>query len=145
MQKMPYPNRLRALIKDAGLNIREVHRETGIPESTLRWWASGNGVIPSRERATLARVIACDIHDLAPLHGNELRPPLEEEPATNIIVSDWNGPQNRQTGSEERVVVGKMYGKERIIKLSSCNVPILLRSTRTIGLLRSRKRWTHLG
>jgi hypothetical protein len=101
MQKTPYPNRLRALVKEAGLNIREVHRETGIPESTLRWWAGGNGVIPSRERAVLARLIGCDLHDLAPLHGNESMSPPEEEPAGHI-----------QTGLEERVVVGKVYGKE---------------------------------
>jgi len=112
VQKAPYPNRLRALIKEAGLNIREVHRETGIPESTLRWWVRGNGVIPSSQRTILARLIGCDIHDLAPLHGNEFMPQIEEEPATNVIVPGWNGTQNIQTGPEERVVVGKMYGKE---------------------------------
>jgi transcriptional regulator with XRE-family HTH domain len=69
MQKALYPNQLRAVVKDAGLTMREVHRQTGIPESTLRWWASGHGVIPKEERATLARLIGCESHDLAPLHG----------------------------------------------------------------------------
>jgi transcriptional regulator with XRE-family HTH domain len=109
MQKMQYPNRLKALVKEAGLTIREVHRETGIPESTLRWWANGSGVIPSRERAILARFIGCDIHDLAPLHENELLPQPEEDLVTNVVVSGWNGTRNIQTGQEERVVVGKMY------------------------------------
>lgn len=79
MQKIRYPNRLKALVKEAGLTIREVHRETGIPESTLRWWANGSGVIPSRERAILARLIGCDIYDLAPLHENELTPQVKQE------------------------------------------------------------------
>jgi transcriptional regulator with XRE-family HTH domain len=96
MQKPPYPNRLRILVKEAGLTIREVHRETDIPEGTLRWWASGNGVIPKEERVVLAQFIGCDIHDLAPIH--------EEEPKI--------GTHNTQTGPEERIVVGKMYGKE---------------------------------
>lgn len=110
IRKIQYPNRLRALVKEAGLTIREVHRETGIPESTLRWWANGSGVIPSDERAILAHLIGCDIHDLAPLHVNELiTPQLEEGSTTNNVASDWNSIQNRQ---EEKVVVGKMYGKE---------------------------------
>lgn len=108
MQKMQYPNKLRALIKEAGLNIREVHRETGIPESTLRWWANGNGVIPSRERIILARLIECDIHDLAPLQTLQ----LGEELATSVTISRWSNAKNMQIEQEERVVVGKMYGKE---------------------------------
>lgn len=112
MQKPPYPNRLRALAKEAGLNIREVHRQTKIPESTLRWWASGNGVIPSRDRATIARLLGCDIHDLAPFPESELMPRLKEELITSTVISGWNVAQDRQTELEERVVVGKMYGEE---------------------------------
>lgn len=66
MQKTHHPNRLRALLREAGLTIREVHRETNIPESTIYYWAAGHGVIPKEERMTLARVIGCFPHDLAP-------------------------------------------------------------------------------
>lgn len=66
MQKAKHPNRLRALLREAGLTIREVHRETTIPESTIYYWAAGHGVIPKEDRITLARVIGCIPHDLAP-------------------------------------------------------------------------------
>lgn len=66
MPKARHPNRLRALLREAGLTIREVHRETTIPESTIYYWAAGHGVIPKDDRATLARVIGCFPHDLAP-------------------------------------------------------------------------------
>ncbi len=68
-KKVKHPNKLRALIKEAGLHIREVHRETGIPESTLYYWASGNGIIPKEDRLALAQVIGCSPHDLAPHYG----------------------------------------------------------------------------
>ena len=66
MQKAQHPNRLRALLREAGLTVREVHRETTIPESTLYYWAAGHGVIPKEDRMTLAQVIGCFPHDLAP-------------------------------------------------------------------------------
>ena len=72
MQKPLHPNKLRILVKEAGLTMREVHRETEIPESTLRWWASGHGVIPKEERVTLARLIGCTTQDLAPIHAEEV-------------------------------------------------------------------------
>jgi tetratricopeptide (TPR) repeat protein len=65
-KKMKHPNRLRTLIREAGLHIREVRRETEIPESTLYYWAAGNGIIPKEDRLTLAQVIGCSPHDLAP-------------------------------------------------------------------------------
>lgn len=66
MQKEQHPNRLRRLLKEAGLTMREIHRETAIPESTLYYWAAGRGVIPKEDRILLARVIGCSLHDLAP-------------------------------------------------------------------------------
>ena len=66
MQKAQHPTRLRALLREAGLTMREVHRETNIPESTLYYWAAGHGVIPKEDRMTLAHVIGCFPHDLAP-------------------------------------------------------------------------------
>src|SRR5438046_5321126 len=65
-QKAQHPNRLRALLREAGLTMREVHREATIPESTLYYWAAGHGVIPKEDRMTLACVIGCFPHDLAP-------------------------------------------------------------------------------
>ncbi|HEX6482476.1 MAG TPA: helix-turn-helix transcriptional regulator [Ktedonobacteraceae bacterium] len=66
VQKAQHPNRLRALLRESGLTVREVHRETAIPESTLYYWAAGHGVIPKEDRMTLAHVIGCFPHDLAP-------------------------------------------------------------------------------
>ena len=65
-QKGQHPNRFRALLRNAGLSIREIHRETAIPESTLYYWAAGNGVIPKEDRTMLAKLIGCLPHDLAP-------------------------------------------------------------------------------
>jgi hypothetical protein len=68
MQKAQHPNKLRALLREAGLTVREIHRETTIPESTIYYWAAGHGVIPKEDRLTLARVIGCFPHDLAPYY-----------------------------------------------------------------------------
>ena len=65
-QKGQHPNRFRSLLRNAGLTVREIHRETTIPESTLYYWAAGNGVIPKEDRIILARLIGCFPHDLAP-------------------------------------------------------------------------------
>ncbi len=77
-KKAQHPNRLRVLIREAGLNIREVCRETKIPESTLHYWAAGNGVIPKEDRILLARVIGCSAHDLAPKY-DMLESPCERD------------------------------------------------------------------
>ncbi len=66
IQKRQHPNRFRTLLREAGLTIREVHRETAIPESTLYYWAAGHGIIPKEDRITLARLIGCFPQDLAP-------------------------------------------------------------------------------
>lgn len=66
MKKVQHPNRLRTLLREAGLTIREVHQETTIPESTLYYWAAGHGIIPKEDRVALAHVIGCFPHDLAP-------------------------------------------------------------------------------
>src|SRR5260370_21115472 len=65
-QKAQDPNRIRALLREAGLTIREVHRETTIPESTIYYSAAGHGVIPKEDPMTLAHMIGCFPHDLAP-------------------------------------------------------------------------------
>lgn len=66
-----YPNRLRACLKQEGYTVREVARETAIPEGTLRHWAAGDHVIPHAERARLAQVIGCTVEDLAPRRADE--------------------------------------------------------------------------
>ncbi len=77
IQKEQHPNRLRALLREAGLTIRELHRETHIPESTLYYWAAGRGVIPKEDRITLARVIGCSPSDLAPKYERPEKCPYE--------------------------------------------------------------------
>ena len=66
MQEAPHPNKLRVLLAGAGLTQREVARESGIPEGTLRHYVAGEQVIPRRDRIKLAHVIGCDIQNLAP-------------------------------------------------------------------------------
>ncbi len=61
-----YPNALRSCIKQAGYLLREVSRETTIPESTLYSWASGKQVIPHASRERLAQVIGCAVEELTP-------------------------------------------------------------------------------
>lgn len=62
-----HPNRLRMLVKQAHYRMREVHQETGIPESTLYAWAAGKHIIPARDRAVLAQLLRCSASDLAPI------------------------------------------------------------------------------
>lgn len=69
-EKAQEPNKqhhknLRALIKDAGMYMREIAEITGIPESTLHYWASHKQVVPQKYRQILAQAIGCDIQDLA--------------------------------------------------------------------------------
>jgi hypothetical protein len=66
MQGAQHPNKLRMLLAIAGLNQREASRESGIPEGTLRHYVAGEQIIPRRDRIKLARVIGCEIQDLAP-------------------------------------------------------------------------------
>jgi transcriptional regulator with XRE-family HTH domain len=66
MQEVQHPNKLKMLLTIAGLKQREVSRESGIPEGTLRHYVAGSHVIPRRDRIKLARVIGCDVRDLAP-------------------------------------------------------------------------------
>src|SRR5690349_12060973 len=84
VQKGQHPNRFRALLRKAGLTVREVHRETAIPESTLYYWAAGNGVIPKEDRIVLAQLIGCFPHDLAPIYD------MLESRYGNIS-SEWEG------------------------------------------------------
>src|SRR5260370_35763705 len=71
MQEAQHPNRLKMLLAIAGLNQREVARESGIPEGTLRHYVAGEQVIPRRDRVKLAQVIGCDTQDLAPQYDIE--------------------------------------------------------------------------
>lgn len=65
-QNAPYPNMLRALIKDMGYSFEEVSQETGISLSALFKWAKGVRPIPRYAREKLAPLLACSIEDLAP-------------------------------------------------------------------------------
>lgn len=88
MQEARHPNRLTALVKEAGLTLREVARETNLPEGTLRHYAAGDFVIPKNIRAVLAQIIGCDAEDMAPLYASQRKPTAER----NVIVpspSKW--------------------------------------------------------
>ncbi len=111
MKKARYPNRLKLLVKDAGLSIREVHQETGISESTLHYWAAGHGVIPKKDRSLLAQVIGCSISDLAPNHEEEL-PGTVDATASNELQNRKVNASGSTTREEGRIVVGVMHGKE---------------------------------
>src|SRR6266568_4439608 len=65
-QIAPYPNELRASIKNAGYSFKEVSKETEIPESTLYDWAAGNRPIPHNERRKVACLLGCSVETLAP-------------------------------------------------------------------------------
>lgn len=79
-QEQPHPNRLRELLIHAGLTLRETAQEAGVVERTLRRYANGEQVIPRRDRVNLARVIGCEIADLAPQEARKkLRYSLVDE------------------------------------------------------------------
>ena len=80
-QNAPYPNNLRALIKDMGYTFREVSRETDLPQSSLRRWASGKTPIPHYAREKLARLLCCSVEDLAPRHYDMLPRQAVQAPA----------------------------------------------------------------
>src|SRR5579872_6410356 len=79
MQEAQHPNRLTVLVKGAGLTLREVAREAGLPEGTLRHYAAGELVIPKNIRAVLAHIIGCDARDLAPLSAFQRASPTTEQ------------------------------------------------------------------
>lgn len=72
MQEVQHPNKLRMLLTIAGLKQREVSRESGIPEGTLRHYVAGSHVIPRGDRIKLAQIIGCNIQDLAPQYDAKI-------------------------------------------------------------------------
>lgn len=81
-----HPNRLKMLLAIEGLNQREVARESGIPEGTLRHYVAGDQVIPRRDRAKLAQVIGCDIQDLAPQY--DIQGDMPKKLASRYTMTD---------------------------------------------------------
>lgn len=80
-----YPNHLRLLMKQAHYRMREIHQETGIPESTLYAWAAGKYIIPVEDRMVLAQLLRCSASDLAPTYGpTALRPLLSEQETVEL-------------------------------------------------------------
>lgn len=88
MQEAQHPNKLRMLLAIAGLNQRETAREFGIPEGTLRHYVAGEQVIPRRDRLKLARVIGCDVQDLAPQY--DVQDSALKKPEYKHIIKDEN-------------------------------------------------------
>ena len=100
MQEAQHPNKLKRLLAIAGLNQREVARESGIPEGTLRHYVAGEQVIPRRDRVKLAHVIGCDIQDLAPQYHSQgdmprklaLKYSMTDEKAKRVFsFEEWDG------------------------------------------------------
>jgi tetratricopeptide (TPR) repeat protein len=68
-----YPNYLRKLIKEAGLTIKDVAEETGIPLRTLFEYCKGNIPVPRKRREDIAAVLGCSPHCLvSPLPSRDL-------------------------------------------------------------------------
>lgn len=81
-----YPNRLRELIRQTGLTVKEVAEETGIPLRTLFDYCKGDVPIPRKKLEDLAAVIGYAPHSLVP--------PLPEKSldllqCTEGLATDW--------------------------------------------------------
>lgn len=61
-----YPNYLRKLIKEAGLTVKDVADESGIPLRTLFEYCKGERPIPRKKLEDIAAVIGCSPHYLVP-------------------------------------------------------------------------------
>lgn len=61
-----YPNRLKEIIKQTGLTIKEVADETKIPLRTLSEYCSGKVPIPRKRLEDIAHIIGCPTSDLVP-------------------------------------------------------------------------------
>ncbi len=90
---IPYPNALRACIKQAGYSFREVSRETTIPESTLYDWAAGKRPIPHRDRQVLAHLLRCNEHDLRPQQSHHV---LQLPVTKDLLLSGFEMNQKRR-------------------------------------------------
>lgn len=61
-----YPNYLRKLIKEAGLTVKDVAEESGIPLRTLFEYCKGNIPVPRKKLEDIAAIIGCSPHYLVP-------------------------------------------------------------------------------
>lgn len=61
-----YPNQLRELIKQAGLTIKDVANESGIPLRTLFDYCRGDVPVPRKKLEDIAAVIGCSPYYLVP-------------------------------------------------------------------------------
>lgn len=76
-----YPNFLRKLIKEAGLTVKDVAEESGIPLRTLFEYCKGDIPVPRTKLKDIATVIGCSPHYLVPpitQRGFELLHPTDE-------------------------------------------------------------------
>ena len=89
-----HPNRLRILVKQAHYRMREIHQETGIPESTLYAWAAGKYIIPARERVVLAQLLRCSASDLAPLYNPSAL--IQSPPEQNFVELEHHMDKKRR-------------------------------------------------
>jgi len=112
-QVPPYPNALRACIKQAGYSFREVSKETGIPESTLYDWAAGKRPIPHHERKILAALLGCSVEALTPKQASNASIRVE---TPDMLQSYYeSAPPQAQQGDD-------MNTKRRLILLRAMSV-----------------------
>ncbi len=77
-----YPNYLRKLIKEAGLTVKDVADESGIPLRTLFEYCKGDVPVPRKKLEDIAAVIGCSPHHLVPTipqRSFDLLQSIEEE------------------------------------------------------------------
>ncbi len=82
-----YPNHLRELIKRAGLTVKDVADESGVPLRTLFDYCKGDVPVPRKKLEDIAAVIGCSPHHLVPLTLRRDLVPLQstEEQANHWI------------------------------------------------------------
>lgn len=73
-QKARYSNNLRTLVDANGWKMRELAQELGVVETTLHSWASSK--IPHQYRSEIARLLGCDVQELAAQHEKRGTPML---------------------------------------------------------------------
>jgi len=124
-----HPNRLRILVKQAHYRMREIHQETGIPESTLYAWAAGKYIIPARERVVLAQLLRCSASDLAPLYNPSAL--IQSPPEQNFVELEHHMDKKRREllhllglASSVLLMSSPFIDWERVVTLANGQLPL---------------------
>jgi hypothetical protein len=101
-QKTRYANNLRALVDENGWKMRELAQELGVVETTLHSWASSK--IPHRYRAEIARLLGCNVQDLAPYYEERGTPMT----SATYVMTHRPQDQSRFEAVDEHFSFGKL-------------------------------------